>query len=262
MEVNQLSSYTITIKEMVDLYTIDSGANLKDKIEIARPKLFDFDYPVFDPAYKNVFETHFIRNFLMREIGFESEGLFKLMLENWLNINMPYFNKMFESESLTFDPLANTKVDTTHNNKKNNTSHQTSATDGTNNSSTTQDGNGTLTEDNFDRQVKSDTPDTRLNITTNDGQGVIEYASEIDENSENNSKTSTNHATASANETTNVNGSSDLTSDETEDFTANQTGKIGSQSFSKLLQEYRETFLRIEKDIFKEMSKELFMLVY
>jgi hypothetical protein len=42
----------------------------------------------------------------------------------------------------------------------------------------------------------------------------------------------------------------------------NTTGKIGSQSYSQMVQEYRETFLRIEKDLFSEMRKELFMVVY
>jgi hypothetical protein len=66
-------------------------------------------YPIFDTNYKAIFETHFIRNFYTREIGFETEGLFKFKLENWLSINMGYFNKMFESELLTFDPLINVR---------------------------------------------------------------------------------------------------------------------------------------------------------
>jgi hypothetical protein len=62
----------------------------------------------------------------MREIGFETEGLFKFNLETWMIINMPFFNKLFESESLTFDPLTNYKLDTTHNKKADRTSNNNS----------------------------------------------------------------------------------------------------------------------------------------
>src|SRR5213595_3196529 len=104
-----MATYTMELKDYIEQVTQDVATHsTRDRIEIGRPKLFDFDYPIFDPAYKNVFETHFIRNFYMREIGFETEGLFKFYLENWLSVNMPYFNKLFESELIAFDPLTNT----------------------------------------------------------------------------------------------------------------------------------------------------------
>jgi hypothetical protein len=209
----------------------------------------------------------------MREIGFETEGLFKFNLETWLVINMPFFNKLFESEMLIFDPLTNTKLDVTQNKTNTKTEKETrdstlnSTTEGSNSSSSTQDSNGTLNDDNFNRQLISNNPDSRLTITTNDGEGVIEYASEIHENNENNAKTNTNHVTGSSDDTTNV--SSDSTQNDTKDSTINETndyiesrvGKVGDQSYSKMLQEYRESFLRIENKIFNEMQ-ELFMGVY
>jgi hypothetical protein len=258
-----MATYTMEIKDYVEMVTTgEASLSIRDRIEAARPKLFDFDYPIFNEDYRKDFETRFIRTFYMREIGFETEGLFKFYLETWLNINMPYWNNMFKSELLTFDPLTNTKIDGTKNKTKTNTTHQTSTTDGTNNSTTTQDGNGSLTDDNFSRQVEADTPDTRLTLTTNDGQGILEYASNIKEDNENNSKTSTSHNSGSLDETSHASSTSDLTVNETEDETDSSEGKIGVQTYSQMLQEYRETFLRIEKSIFNEMSKELFMLVY
>lgn len=256
-----MSTYTITLKEIIDLYTMDSGASHRDKIELGRPKLFDFDYPIFDETYRSVFETHFIRNFFMREIGTETEGLFKFNLETWLLINMPYFNKLFESELITFDPLSNTKLTDTTNKTNDVTTTQSSLMDGTNAGNTSQTANGTLTEDNFDRQLESDTPDNRLFLTATDGTGVIENASKIAENNENNSKTSNNTTTGNTNDTSHVTSSNNGTINTTEDYVASKVGKVGSQSYSQMLNEYRDSFLRIEKRIFKEMQ-ELFMLVY
>jgi hypothetical protein len=197
----------------------------------------------------------------MREIGFETEGLFKFKLENWLSVNMPYFNKLFESELIDFDPLTNTKLDRTKDIKNDKTQSQTSSTDGTSSGTSNQTNSGTATEDDFTRRLQSDNPDTRLNITTNDGQGVIEYASEIEEHNANNSKSSDSTSDTTSSDTTSVNSSADATINTTEDYLESVIGKTGSQSYSKMVMEYRETFLRIEKRIFEEMQ-ELFMLVY
>lgn len=250
----RMASYTMQLSDCLDLWTVGDTYSVKDKIEKGRTKLFDFDYPIFDPAYKNVFETHFIRNFYMREIGFETEGLFKFQLENWLIINMPYFNKLFESELKTFDPFLNFKMDVTQKKTVDRDQTQNTTTDGTNKSTST----GNATSDSFGRNLESNNPDSRLSITPNaDGSGVIQYASGIDEAI----KKTTNDSTGEVNDTTKVTGNAVATVNEIEDYIESKTGKIGNDSYSKMLSEYRQTLLRIENQIFKEMQQ-LFMLVY
>src|SRR5699024_10011914 len=108
-----MASYTMQLRSYIERFSqFDEGLSLAEKIEIGRPKLFDFDYPIFDPSYKKTFETNFIRNFYFREIGFETEEMFKMRLETWLEINMPYWNEMFESQQIKYDPLTNTRIDT------------------------------------------------------------------------------------------------------------------------------------------------------
>jgi hypothetical protein len=256
-----MSSYTMTLKEVIDFLGSDEGYSTRDKIEIGRTKLFDFDYPIFNADYKKVFETHFIRKFYMREIGFETEGLFKFQLETWLIINMPYFNKLFESELIQYDPLTNSKTTVTHTKTTDKDQTQTSNTNGSNQATSKQDTTGSLIEDNFDRQLDSDNPDSRLAITTKDGEGVIQYAKNIKENNENNSKTSSGNTTSTANDNTSVDSNANAVINETEDFVQSRVGKIGVQSYSKMLNEYRDSLLRVENKIFNEMQ-ELFMLVY
>jgi hypothetical protein len=182
---------------------------------------------------------------------------------------------------LTYDPLTNTKVDSTANKTKDRTQNDIkdttvhSTTDGSSN--TVNDGTsvtnvtaGTdttegVTDSKFNRHLEMDTPDERLSITPNaDGSGTIEYASRITEDKD----TDTTNATKSIDSTNDSNttdhatndvtasSTSDGTNHETLDSTIhetnadvmNTTGKIGSQSYSQMVQEYRETFLRIEKD--------------
>jgi len=299
----------------------ESGLSVSERIEKGRKLLFDFKYPIFDEAYRNVFETHFIRHFYMREIGFETEGLFKFQLETWLNIHMPYFNKLFESELIEYDPLINAKMDVSHTKKNDRnqsdkrtgttaeneektigstidqTSHTTGTGSGTTDSDYTnkEDGTkkttGTRTEDNFDRDIQSDTPDGRLALTANKGTGVIEYASSIKEELENNSETTSQDVTdgktgsGSEHATSTSKTSTDSTANQTgkethggnknvqltdnvasvvndiEDYVQHRTGKIGVQTYSKMIMEFRESLLRVERDIFKEMNQ-LFMLIY
>jgi hypothetical protein len=243
----------MTLKELIDLYTIDEGGSQQEKLEFARSKLFDFEYPFWNEEYRKDFETRFMKHYFMREIGQETEFLFKWYLEDWLNINMPYWNKVFESELIEFDPLTNTKITDTDSKTKNQT--QTSNTSGTGSSNGTT--NGSLTEDNFDRQLESNNPDSRLQITTNDGQGVIEYASEIRENNANNSKTSSGSSSDSSSFSSNGNA----TNNETEDSTKVKDGKIGTQTYSAMLNEYRSSLIRVEKQILNEMNV-LFMNIY
>lgn len=336
-----MSSYTMELRNYIEMWSQDEILSTRDVIEKGRTKLFDFQYPIFDPDYKKVFETHFIRKFYMREIGFETEGLFKFHLETWLLINMPYFNKLFESELLNYDPLTNTKTDVTHNKTNDRTqnddrdisqntigkdtahSDSTATTDSTDTTNMTKDKdsvntvdrtdttNSTLTvdrdktgnetDDNFNRKIESDMPDSRLNLTTNDGEGVLEYASRINEDNTNNSKDTTQSengtdttigtdratGTVSVAENDHVNGTvrtdgtdtntvdsvidkiNDVTKtdnliseiNETEDYVESRVGKVGNDSYSKLVQDYRGALLRIENQIFEEMQQ-LFMLVY
>ncbi|ASR76800.1 lower collar protein [Bacillus phage vB_BveP-Goe6] len=293
-----MSSYTMQLRTYIEMWSQgETGLSTAEKIEKGRPKLFDFNYPIFDESYRTIFETHFIRNFYMREIGFETEGLFKFHLETWLMINMPYFNKLFESELIKYDPLENTRVgvksntknDTDRNDnrdvKQDLTSNGTSSTDAKQNDTSKTTGNekssgsGSITDDNFKRDLNADTADDRLQLTTKDGEGVLEYASQIEEHNENKKRvTKTNNTTDTTSTTT---GTSTLDSDSktsnkanttsndklnsqinsVEDYIEDRVGKIGTQSYARLVMDYREALLRIEQRIFNEMQ-ELFMLVY
>jgi hypothetical protein len=291
-----MSSYTMPLREYIEMWSQDNeDLPVRDVIETGRPKLFDFDYPLFTPDYKKDFETRFIRNFYFTEIGFETEELFKFHLENWLQINMPFWNNMLKSELITFDPLTNTKVDSTANKTKDRTQNdikdgtQHSNTSGTSNTvnDLTSETNVTagsdttegVDESRFNRHLESDTPDARLTITPNtDGSGTIEYASRITEDKDTDSRNSTkstdatndsnttDHATNDVTASSNSDGTShetvDSTIHETDADVSSTTGKIGSQSYSQMINEYRGTFLRIEKEIFAEMREKLFMLVY
>lgn len=269
-----MSSYTTQLKTIVEQSSqYEEGLSLNEKIEIGRKSLFDFEYPIFDESYKKVFETNFIKNFYMREIGFETEGLFKFRLETWLQIHLPYYNKLFESEKIKFDPLINSKTSYSENrnknkdkvnNKKSNYQYDRNYDDSGNKNS---DINSTSNSDMFTRDIESDTPDSRLQLTTQDGKGVIEYASGIDEKTGNENSSGNSlqkdDFTSSGSDSRTSNTNDDFTSNDLtiEDILSTREGKIGDVTYSEMIMKYRDSLIRIEKTMFEEMN-ELFMLVY
>jgi hypothetical protein len=257
-----MASYTMQLREYIEQASQDNETmSIRDKIETGRSKLFDFDYPLFDVNYKKVFETHFIRKFYMREIGFETEGLFKFQLETWLLINMPYFNKLYESELITYDPLVNSHMETTHTTTKGKDRTQTNNTNASSSGTSSENVTSDTTDSRFNRHLDSQTPDERLTITSNNGEGVIEYASAISEDSDNGSTNTTGNTTGNTTSTSSVDGSLNATINETEDYVQSRTGKVGVATYSKMMNEYRNSLLRVENKIFDEMQQ-LFMLVY
>ena len=107
---------------------------VSEVIDGARPKIFSFDYPIFDPAYKPTFERKFLRHFYTREIATETYGLWKLKLEAKLNEIMPYYNKLYESELIEFNPLYDTDLHTEgvrHNTENGTTTGTTGGSDTT-----------------------------------------------------------------------------------------------------------------------------------
>ena len=279
-----MASYTMRLQTMIEQPTqYQTDLTFKNRLAAGVEAFFkDIEYPIFSEEYRKTFEENFVRHFYMREIGFETEFLFKLHLESWLKLNMPYYNKLFESELLEFEPFTNVDmyvdetVDTdSEDNSKVNTKEKRSNTfdnEANTTGTTGTTGTSTNTGNTFNRNLHTDTPDNRLAITTNDGEGVIEYASSIDESKGNSSDT--NNYESDTTNTSNTKQTGLSNDDILNDMTGNNTnettrvlanhryGKEGTQTYMSMLQELRATYLNIEKQIFNEMNKELFMLVY
>lgn len=112
-----MSKYTTELRFICEQQSgLDESVGYNDVntvISNARPKIFSFTYPIFDEAYKPTLETKILKHFYTREIGLETYGLWKLKLDTRLNEIMPYYNKLYESELLEFNPLYTHDIKTT-----------------------------------------------------------------------------------------------------------------------------------------------------
>ena len=104
-----MSKFTTQVRNICESYAgllEHSGADSVDSIiEQARAKVFNFEYPIFDEAYRPVLETKILKHYYTREIGAETVGLWKMWLNTRLNEIMGYYNEMYKSTKFDYNPL-------------------------------------------------------------------------------------------------------------------------------------------------------------
>ena len=104
-----MSKFTTEVRficEVANGMTNSEGySSTKQIIQTAAPSVFNFDFPIFDEAYRLPLEVKILRHYYTREISEETVGLWKLRLEDRMNEIMPYYNKLYESELLKFNPF-------------------------------------------------------------------------------------------------------------------------------------------------------------
>lgn len=106
-----MSKYTMTIKDIVDNYSLLSESKkIDDKLNYARQYIFDFDYPVIDEATKKRIEIAILKHYYLREIAFETIGIFKIKLNDRLNLIMSRYNALYQKQDLSLSPYINSYI--------------------------------------------------------------------------------------------------------------------------------------------------------
>lgn len=193
-EVRSICEHYADLKESAGYSSVDSI------IEKAAPKVFDFDFPIYDEKYRMVLEKKILRHYYTREIGDETVGLWKLRLETKMNEIMPYYNQLYKSTLYEFNPFYD--VDYAR-------SHQTK-TDGSTTNNSNQDYNGTIDTTGTSHSEGSTTDNNTRDIDTTGTSKDTGTA----HSSNKNSNIATNHSTTNGTDknTTNTNGTSNTTS--------------------------------------------------
>lgn len=188
-----MAKYTIQIKSIIESLGSNKTmalSTLDEQIENARPKIFDFEYPFYDPSSKADFETWILESILMDEINYETYGLWHLRLRTWMKTNMPYYNKLYESAKLITNPLKNHHLERTTEGSENGTSNA----NGTSNyigwnmyADTPQGGINGLENSNYLTNATKDLNDstsesTNTSSSTSKGKETVDGFSGIDEN--------------------------------------------------------------------------------
>lgn len=266
-------------------------SKVNEIIQKAIPYVFSFDFPIFDENYRNVLCTKILRHYYTREICEEVVGLWKLRLETRLNEIMPYYNQLYKSELITFNPMYDTDITTENTANKNeireNTENEVEDKTGGNNrkrdytdkATTTAEGNatnedsGNTTSTDTSKDLYSDTPQGSLQNVDNET-----YLTNARKISDSKNESRTNNSTSNSTETSTLNDAvaenvtdtynENTTRDKTGNSKLNSTdayvetirGKSGGASYSKLLEEFRRTFMNIDVQIINDLNDLFFGL--
>lgn len=278
-----MSKYTTEVRFICEsksgLEESKGASSVDEVIANSWSKIFTSKVSFFDEAYRSVLCQKILKHYYLREIGAETVGIWMLWMNTRLEEIMPYYNQLYESAKIEFDPMHD--VDLTRKHERN--VDGTSKEDGTRTDNTT--GKRTLTgnrdTDNTGistRITTSGSDETKRDLYSDTPQGAITGLE--NENYLTNARKITNNVNGTGNEETdtientgtNYSETEDTTSkvdgitsntgssSTTEDYLETITGKQGTESFSSLLKKFRETFLNIDMQVIEEFSDLFFGL--
>lgn len=246
-----MSKYTTEVRFICESKSgleVSGGSGDVDKI-IANSwnKIFTSKAPFFDEEYRSVLCKKILKHYYLREICCETVGIWTLWMNTRLEEIMPYYNQLYESAKIKFDPMHD--VDLTREHKR------TENTGATNNRETNVTSNGTTnrtTSSNEDKKdLYSDTPQGALTGVENEtyltnARKITDSVNGSDSGEVNNTEKNIEDVTSNV--------------DTTEDYLETLVGKQGTESFSSLLNKFRETFLNIDMLVIEEFSDLFFGL--
>ena len=224
-----MSKYTTEVRficeQMGGYSESQGGMNVNQVLDTSWNRIFDNSWSIFDEEYRSVLCKKILKHYYTREIGAEVVGLWIMWLNRRMGEIMPYYNQLYESEKLKFEPLTDTDITTTSNRKVDTTADNLTTNNLTENS------NG------VNRDLYSDTPQGAL-----DGIESETYL--------------TNARKISNNDTVNNTGTVDSkgSGNSNDDYFERVTGKRGGENYSDMLRKYRETFLNIDMMVIKELD--------
>lgn len=287
-----MSKYTTEVRYICEVkagLTESKGYNSIDSIlTTAAPRIFNFDFPIYDESFRLTFEKMILRHFYTREIGYETVGLWQLKLWDKLNLIMPYYNKMYESTLLQFNPLYDTDYTVEHEGEGSGTSTDSEEI-------TDSRERDTIVDETIDRDIDisdathrdididdtnsntnwnlfSDTPQGGINGITADNDSVANNTYLTDarkitdagtytrDEEDNETYTRDEHDDIDTHRTENMEEQGSTERSRTgsvtnmDSYTDRVFGKRGGMTYAKMIKEFRESFLRIDEMICRELE--------
>lgn len=246
-----MSKYTTEVRFICESKSgleVSGGSSDVDKI-IANSwsKIFTSKVSFFDENYRSVLCQKILKHYYLREICCETVGIWTLWMNTRLEEIMPYYNQLYESAKIEFNPMHDVNLTREH--------KRTENTDATNNRETNVTSNGTTNRtsntDENKKDLYSDTPQGALTGVENEtyltnARKITDSVNGSDAVEANNTEKNTESASSNV--------------DTTEDYLETLIGKQGTESFSSLLNKFRETFLNIDMMVIEEFSDLFFRL--
>ena len=252
-----MSKYTTEVRFICEnsagLSESEGADNIDSILDKCWNKVFNFDFPIFDENYRQVLCRKILKHYYTREIAHETVGRWKLALNAKLNEIMPYYNQLYKSELLEFNPFYD--VDLTRSREGSGTSNRTSNNTEINSGTSKNVSSGSGTNNTVTLNRFSDTPQNSM-----DTQGIADSVplTTVTKVNEDNTTTNESTDTLTRNDSKTGNGTENINN--TDKYIETVRGKQGTENYSSLLKKFRETFLNIDMMIIEDCSDCFFTL--
>lgn len=217
-----------------------------DTITRASDLFFDFAFPWYsnDGVGLKEFKELFLRKYYMYQIGQETPALFKFNLQSRLTEYMPYWEEIYRTTTMQYNPLVNRKTTRTDNSKTaQNSSLKENAII---NFDTQRTGSNSSNQDT--QSINSDNP--QVTVASKD------YASTMDRGK----YASTSNTSETGVDVTENNVNNTSTNNSNFDGITVEEGFVGSDMTDNIIK-YRKAITNLNSDICEEM-RGLFLMVY
>lgn len=243
-------------------------------------KIIHPETTLYDPAYAPVLYKKILRHYYYDEIAHETTGQFIMRLNTKLDEILPYYNKLYESAALKFNPLYDIDYTVEGNRKDDNTIDRTRTDDlntvrtddltavRTDNLTAVRTDDLASHSESIDWDTFSDTPEGSLSGVADNS--YLTNARKIDSEADgtntgtqtmDNTGTQTNTNTGTQSTTnTGTQTNNDIIHNINEYF-EHVTGKKGGTDYADLVRKFRDTFINIDMMIIHDLQS-LFMGVY
>lgn len=234
-----MSKYTTEVRYICEMNSGFPVDEMKDHspdeiITASREKIFDFSYPVYDTSHKPELEKKILKHYYTREIGAETVGLWKLWLNERLNLIMPKYNKLYLAESQTMTLLLN-NVDINVQTVREDDFEKRSDYTRTDNLTDTPN----ITRSSKDKY--SDTPQGTVSNVDNNSY-LTDYRSVTDTETGSTTHTGTQRNAGSEN------------NEGTQEINTHEKGYRGSKMYYEIMADYAEKILNIDEMIVNELA--------
>lgn len=244
-EVRMMAKYSMEISEM---------------IENPLTPLFHFDYDFYcdDQLVKKKFEQKFIDHYFFYEIGCETHARWSQMLKARLNLIMPYYKQLYETElkSKNIEFLLNKDYTETFIRELDRTNQDMNQVSGSTEVTMSNQGTTTDTKNSTNTSKSSSLNDGVVSASLEHG-----YLTQVGEEKGQLSSTTTSDDSSESHTTNSQSLQSNGEMGERESHTIIGKGNIGTTSSAELLSKWRGVLINIDRLIIDE-CKDLFMLIY
>lgn len=243
--VNRMSKYTTEVRYICEsLAGLKHSGTVDDMEEViikAYPQIFSNKIVVEPVEHREELLCKILEHYYTREIGLETFGLWKQKLNTRMKEIMPYYNEMYKTVGLDFNPINDVDyervIDNTHNDNLNRTDI----------------GHNTSESETHNQNDYNETAWVKLSATPQGGIEGLEQDKYLTQATK-----STDETSSTQNAETSVTGNTTSTADEKTNGAYNTVekvkGKMGTKSYAMMLKEYRQNIINVDMMVIEELG--------